>query len=169
MTLLEVLISLVILALVMGAALSIVGPGLAQARRLEGEARFWREAQAAQLSLGELTTGALDLDKTLSRSETQVRFRTYAPRLARAPIDVQLSVAGGDLALTSSAVTGGRPVRLLSTGRPLRLVVGGPAGAGRAVVVEAAAGRGWAPVIVAPFATNAAQACIFDIISQACR
>ncbi len=174
MTLLEVLVSLAILALVVGVSLSLIGPWLAHGRRLEEEARFWKDRQTAQQIVSELAVGATDLDDNLVFSADRAAFLTYDPRLSPKRDLVTLLVRnggrGGTLLMQEA---GGRKTVLLAGSPQLRLVGStlqpGEGLAPRRLVIEARTGRDWTPIITAPFPVNGPSACVFDIISQACR
>jgi hypothetical protein len=172
MTLLEVLVSLAILALVVGISLSLIGPWLKHGRRLEEEARFWKDRQSAEQVVSDLAVGATDLDDNLQLGPDRASFLTFDPHVSPKPASVTLQVqndsAGGELRLHEAA---GRDTVLLAGAPRLRLIAGAPATGQppRRLVVEAEIGRDWTPIIVAPFVVNGPSACSFDIISQACR
>jgi type II secretory pathway pseudopilin PulG len=165
--LIEMLVGLSILALMLGLVLSSLGPWLSRGRAVEREAQFWREVEAAQLTVSELTQGAIDVNETLHATPDRVRFRALAPRLVAAPIDLELSIAAPNTLLLRAPDE--PEAVLLSGGPPLRLRRIEARGVERNLVVEADLAGGWTPVLIAPFGANAPLACDFDYISRTCR
>jgi len=173
MTLVEVLVSLAILAITLSFALSVVGPWLGRGKILEREARFWRDAQTARFVVDEMTTGALNVDDNLRADDGQAEFLTYAPRLAPRPIMVDLTVRrrGTESLLTArwpgmaeTVILAGEPALRIPP-EPLRRGNGGR----RALVIEAQVAGLWTPIVVSPFPATGPSTCAFDLISQACR
>jgi prepilin-type N-terminal cleavage/methylation domain-containing protein len=173
MTLIEVLVALTILGLAVGAALSFLGPWIDQERRLEREARFWRDAQVAQTAVSELVAGVVDPARSVQVVGNTASLETYAPRLWPTPTRVDLRVAknaSGDQLILSDSALRGAPSILLADGVPLRLrALTGIGGLTRTIVVEGYVAKAWSPAVVAPLATDAVPICVFDIISQRCR
>src|SRR5262249_19200894 len=91
MTLIELMVALAIIGLCTGVVFSNMGPWLQQSRASRDEALLWRSASQAQLLLSELTAAAIDpAHRTISADEA--RFSVYLPRLAPAPVDVDLRI-----------------------------------------------------------------------------
>lgn len=177
MTLIEVLVSLAILSIVTGLALSMIGPWLGRERRLEAEGRFWRDAETAQLLLGELTAGAVDLQDNLQRGPDAVNFTAYAPRLSPELTHVSIAIEqrgprANALVVRTPDLPGGGAV-LLDDGAPLRMAdAGAPPttpGVQSPIVIEAKVGSIWTPAVISAFPSNAPSHCVFDLISQVCR
>jgi len=163
------MVALAILGLCTGLIFSNLGPWLAQGRASESQAAFWRALPGTELALSELAEGAVNPeDSTISADDA--RFSAYLPRLAPAPVAVELKIVstheGARLTLQSPALASASI--LLDRAPPLRF-----AAANRSLVLESeiqgAPEARWRPVAIAAFSANAPLICSFDPISRSCR
>jgi prepilin-type N-terminal cleavage/methylation domain-containing protein len=169
MTLMELLVALSVLSLLSGLAFSSIGPWLKETRRTNDDAAFWSSVAPAHLILTELTTGAVDVDDNFQVQAREAHFRAYAPRLALAPVDIDLIIAheaDGDQLILHSP--NGDSV-LLSRAPPLRLANDSVGADQRRLVLEAQIGAVWLPLAIAPVRSDGPLVCNFDLISRNCR
>lgn len=170
MTLVEMLVALAVLGLIFSFGFAILGPALRQGKTLETRADELSDVAAVQRLLPELVQSSV-LGQVRA-TETTAYIKTYLPRVAATPIEIQLPISrnqnGFRLYLDAGAFGA---TEILASQDPLRWVVEAkPSGARLMLQVKRQRqNEEWSPLAVASTVVNAPTPCSFDTISRACR